>query len=264
MLMKKHIRKLTLFLVMVSFNFATATVIDFTTDDNGVPLVNGQEIATPGEFGNLVSISALNNIGGNSPLAIFDTDPAGPNAANAAAHSTGALFVDLGNALVFQHTRTYSAQTVPGIFDAPVHAADSGTMFFDFTSPSTLTSIDLIDIDAGSLPGNRNATVTMTDINGLTRVYDVPAGFTHSLTHSPNGWATLDLTTLADQTGETALLATATEEAGFDAAAVAQLAVRLRGSGGVDNLVFAVPEPASLGLVGLGMLALIARRAIRS
>ncbi len=262
--MKKHIRKLTLFLVMVSFNFATATVIDFTTDDNGVPLVNGQEIATPGEFGNLFSISALNGIGNNAPLSIFDTDPAGPNAANAAALSTEDVLVGLGNALVFQHTRTYSAQTVPGIFDTPVDVADGGTMYFDFTSPSTLTSIDMIDLDAGSLPGNRNATVTMTDTNGLTRVYDVPAGFTHDLRNSPNGWATLDLTTLADQTGETALLATATEEAGFVAAAVAQLAIRLRGSGGVDNLVFAVPEPASLGLVGLGMLALIARRAVRS
>ena len=255
--MKKHIRNLTMLLVLVSFNYATAVVIDFSTDDGGVALVNGQEIASPDEFGNLVDVS------GTGPLAIFDTDPNGPNAANAVALQTDDVLVDQGNALIFQHFSKFPTQTVPGIYDTPVDMIAGGTMYFDFKTPSVVNSIDFIDLDLSSLPGNRNATVTLTDTNGLTRVYDVPSGFTNNLRDMPTGFATLDLTTIADQTGETALLATATEDAGFDAAAVSRLAVQLRGSGGVDNLVFAVPEPASLGLFGLGLLALVARRVIR-
>jgi len=261
--MKNHIRKLAVLLVLLTFKFATATVIDFTTDDNGIALVNGQEIASPGEFGNLVNISALNGIGQNAPLAIFDTDPAGPNAANAVALSTDDVLVGLGNALIFQHIRSYSTQTVAGIYDTPVDVIAGGTMYFDFTGPTVVSSVDFIDQDISSLTGNRNATVTLTDATGLTRVYDVPAGFTNDLRNNPNGYATLDLTTLADQTGETALVATATEDAGFDATMVSQLAIQLRGSGAIDNLVFAVPEPTSLALFGIGMFALIARRTVR-
>ena len=55
-----------------------AIVLDFETEDDfTTPLVNGQDISTPPEFGNLVFISSTGN---NLGAAIFDSDPNGPNA----------------------------------------------------------------------------------------------------------------------------------------------------------------------------------------
>lgn len=251
--MTKHLRTLTFLIFLLSWNIATASVlIDFSTDDDGAALANGQVITT--QFSDHFLVSANPGF----TVAIFDTDPAGPNAANAVTFQNDDMLVGLGNALIIQHKPSpFSNQTVPGIFDSPKDNTSGGSINFNFVSPRETRSIDLIDVDA---PDGR--TVVLTDVNGLMREYVVPNGWTNDLRDSPNGFATLDLTTLANQTGETTVMATASEDVGFDASMVTSLAVNLSGSGGVDNLVF-VPEPSSLAWIGLGLCGLVARRVRR-
>ncbi|MCA9216956.1 MAG: hypothetical protein KDB27_28000 [Planctomycetales bacterium] len=250
--MRKTIKCLAF--LLLTFNSAIASiVVDFETDDYGTSLVNGQQIATPGEFGNLVDVSS------NVPLAIFDTDPSGPNAANAVALQTDDVLVNLGNALIFQAVYRSDTQTVAGIYDVPEDSAAGGIVHFDFKSPTRVLAIDLVDVDSQS------ATAILIDTEGRTRSYDVPAGFTANLRDMPNGYSTLDLTTLADQPGETGALATASEDAGFDAANATRFSVELRGSGAIDNLVF-VPEPSyGIAIVGLVLTGFLRRgRAAKS
>ena len=74
-------------------------VIDFETEDDfTTPLVNGQDISTPPEFGNILAISATGT--GHYGPAIFDSDPNGPN--NGTWPRDPDLLVDLGNVLILQ------------------------------------------------------------------------------------------------------------------------------------------------------------------
>jgi hypothetical protein len=229
-------------LALVCPTQASATVLDFEfEDDFTTPLVNGQDISTPPEFGNLVSISDAG--AGHLGTAVFDSDTGGPNAGG----PDPDLLVDLGNILILQSADS-PAQTVAGIFDTPNDSATGGSIIVDLLLPSYLISIDLIDINGGG----------QTDV---TRVYDVPSEWTGENT-STQGWDTLDLTTLLAQPGlGTGGSATAVEDTGFDPYNVRKLEVDFSGSGGVDNLTFrTIPEPGTMALLGLGILGLLARR----
>ncbi|MEL6329978.1 MAG: hypothetical protein AAFR38_09965 [Planctomycetota bacterium] len=227
---------------------AQVTVIDFSTEDDGLtPLVNGQVIDT--EFGFIFNLSSS---GANAGLGIFDTDTTGPNASGADPD----LLVDLGNALILQNNNGGFGSQTAGVFDTANDDADGGTITFDFTLEVELVSLDLIDMN-----GNNGGTVTLTDANGLTRIYTVPNEWTFDPSVQPFGWDTLDLTTLADQAGETGNLATALEDAGFDAARVVRLDVFFVGSGALDNLTIRGEDiPAPGGAVALGLGGLIATR----
>ncbi len=223
-------------------NAGIATNIDFSFEDDGVtPLVNGQKIDT--EFGNLFTLSSSGN---NQGLAIFDSDPAGPNAGG----GDEDLLVGLGNLLTLQSND--DPGITGGIFDTPNDSAQGGNMIFSFLSPVQLNSIVLVDLDITGV------NLTMTDGDGLTRTYNVPSGWTKDIeADGPDGFAILDLTSLADQAGEFAgILATASEDAGFNPAGVVELDVNMIGSGAIDNLTF-VPTPgaaaclACAGLVGI-------------
>jgi len=199
--------------------------LDFETEDDfATPLVNGQDISTGPEFGNLVAISGF---GPNFGPAIFDTSEFGPNFGGADED----LLVRTGNALILQR---FPAQTVPGIFDVANDAEGGGTLRFDFVLSSELLSIDLIDVDLA--PGNQDVIVTMFDAAGATRSYFVPRGWTEDIAiEGAPGYRTLDLTSLANQPGAHAT-ATGAEDAGFDALNVVRLEVFLFGSTAVDNL----------------------------
>jgi len=241
-------------LALVCPTQASATTLDFEfEDDFTTPLVNGQDISTPPEFGNLVSISDAG--AGHLGAAIFDSDTGGPNAGG----PDPDLLVDLGNVLILQSTDS-PAQTVAGIFDTPDDSAAGGSIIFDFMLPSYLISIDLIDINGGA-----QTDVTLTDGAGRTRLYDVPSEWTGENT-STQGWDTLNLTTLLAQPGlGTGGSATALEDVGFDPYDVRKLEVDFSGSGGLDNLTFrTIPEPGTMMLMGLGSLVLFLNRRRRT
>ncbi len=201
--------------------------LDFESDDFGTPLVNGQSISTPPEFGNRVSVSSA---GANAGAAIFDSTPGGPNASS----PDPDLLVGLGNLLILQNSEA-RRQTVPGIFDHPDDDRDGGLLVFTFFQPVEPASLVLVDIDVGALQGS---VVTLTDVAGRTRVYTVPSMWTEDVfQNGPPGWRTLDLTSLDPQPGFQST-ATAGEMTGFDPAGVVQIQVQLGSSGAVDGLLF--------------------------
>jgi hypothetical protein len=216
---------------------ATIFKLDFETEDDfTTPLVNGQDITSPPEFGDLVSLTTQQpQISGelHQGAAIFDSDVPGPNSGS----SDPDLLVGLGNVLILQEN---AGQTVPGLFDLPDDSAFGGTLAFDFTGfdfiekvePRTL---DLIDVDS---LGN-GVGVVMTDVLGHTRSFAVPNGWTEDrAAQGPPGYRTLDLTTLVPQPGFNAV-ATATSHPDFLPGEVVRLEVVLSGSGAMDNLLFA-------------------------
>jgi len=227
-----------------------AILLDFETDDFGASLVNGQDILSPDEFGNLVSISAS---GPNAGAAIFDSDLGGPNDFVGAPDPD--LMVNLGNVLILQRNDGASDnQTVPGFFDTPDDDEDGGDLFFAFIAPVEMLSLDLIDIN-----GNGAVTITLFDANNLTRVFSVPDHWTGDPEFVSPGWATLSLTTLAPQVGPNGPIATAVEDAGFDPTSVLNISINFRGSAALDNIHF-VPAPGGAALLALAGLAGVRRR----
>ncbi|MEL6329977.1 MAG: hypothetical protein AAFR38_09960 [Planctomycetota bacterium] len=232
--------------------FGQVTTIDFSTEDDGItPLVNGQQIDD--EFGFIFNLSSFG--GSNSGIAVFDTGLPSPNQGG----GDGDLLVGLGNALILQNNGgSFQTQTTPGVFDTPNDDPSGGTIRFDFTLEVELLEITLIDID------NSAATlVTLTDSSGNTRVYDVPDNWTFDVDNTPDGFDVLDLTTLASQQGEAGGIATASQDAGFDATRVVRLDVALSGSGAIDNLVINgtdIPAPGGAAALGLGGLLATRRR----
>ena len=198
-------------------------------DDFATPLVNGQDITTPPEFGKLFAVSAA---GPNLGAAIFDSDPAGPNAGGPA----GSLLVNSGNLLLLQDP-AYPDQTVPGIFDTPSNSPDGGTLILDFVlhvEPLSVTLSDLCSIG----PVADVATVKLIDVLGATRTYRVPSCWTNNVAvHGPPGYGKLDLTTLAPQPGflDTA---TATEDPGYDPKEIVRMEIFFGGRGAVDDILF--------------------------
>lgn len=234
---------------MLASSALGSIVIDFETDDDMVtPLANGQIVSGGAAFGTHFTISTI----GSRQLGalVFDSSPTGPNAGG----PDPDLLVNLGNILIMQDD-SRPAQTVPGFFDRPDDANLGGTIVFDFTSPIQLLSVDLVDVN-----GNGPVDLLLIDGAGLQRTYHVPKHWTFDPTVSPNGYDTLDFTSLLPQTGEGGGTATAAEDAGFNPFNVVRLEVDFSGSGGMDNLVF-VPAPnAALLIVAGGLFAARRRR----
>jgi len=227
------------------------TTLDFDTEDDFLtPLLNGQAVSSPTTFGALVNINAfgVNNLG----AAIFDTTPDGPNMGG----QDPDLLVGLGNMLILQSPDA-PAQSVAGIFDSPNDALMGGAFVFDFIDPVEMLSVKLVDVDGGN-----EVLVTMVDFDGKTRLYSVPAGWSFDLSaDGPNGYDTLDMTTLAAQMGEGGSAATAIEDDGFDSSRVTTVFFEFSGSGGLDDVSFRViPTPGGAGLLALAGGAMLVRR----
>ena len=117
------------------------------------------------------------------------------------------------------------------VYPRPNDDEDGGTITFSFLAPVELRSVRLIDLDAG----DGTTVVTLTDGAQRQRTFRVPGNWTGDLLLAQPGHGTLDLTTLAPQVGFGST-ATASEAPGFEPAGVVRLAVRLVGSGGLDDL----------------------------
>jgi hypothetical protein len=269
-------------LVMLCFTTsASAGFIDWETDAaNGLgnPMVNGQAVCTGPtgcvidpdgvkEFGDgVVSISTtFSGADGHLGAAAFDS-AAGVNA------DDPDLWVELGNILILQNDNSPGRISGPNgeVFTDPndeKDPPDSGSIVLDFDNSVLLESIILVDINGGV-----NVDLTLTDSNGLTRVYHVPQQWTQDVQvcgglNPPAciGYHTLDLTDTNPQDGELNAVggdATAIEDLGFVPADVVQLDIHFYSatgsspiSGGIDAIVWA-PEPGTGSLLALGMLGL--------
>ena len=262
-----------IFAIVICVGFSSSSVfgivLDFETEDDFVtPLVNGQ-IVDPVfdpvdiEFGNFVDIYSTKIGGGSGHLGVtvFDSTIEGINSGG----EDHDLMVGLGNILVLQnnaHSATTLDATYGLCYDKPNDEAgsnDAGSIVFDFLTPVELHSIDLIDIDGGV-----TALLTITDNNGKQRVYDVGEHWTTDITVSGDGWETLDLTTTLAQAGDNGggPAVVILDEAGFDRFSVVSLDVAFTGrspSAALDNLAF-VPEPATIALLGLGLIFIRKRK----
>ena len=162
------------------------------------------------------------------------------------------LLVDIGNILILQTVNRPEDNGGSDFFELPDDEPNGGSMTFDYSMPTTIFSMDLVDIDAST-----SVEVVLSDTAGLSRTYSVPSEWTGEIPGAP-GVGTLDLTILTDQVGFGST-ATALEDMGFNASSVVQMAVSLAGSGGITNVNF-VPEPAAASMLLLGVLALVNRR----
>ena len=113
----------------------------------------------------------------------------------------------------------------------------------------------MIDIDANAV-----LDLILTDATGLARTYSVPNFWTFDISASgPDGFDTLDLTTLAPQVGEGGGIATAVEDAGFNPLDVDSLTVIHTGSAGIDNLSV-IPAPSTLLVLTVGLAGMQRRK----
>ncbi len=227
--------------------------LNFDTEDDLIsPLANGQLVSSPEKFGNLVNI---NGFGANTlGAAAFDSTPGGVNSGG----PDPDLLVGLGNVLILQSMQNPN-QSVAGIFDLPNDSPLGGTFVFSFMTEVEMREVTIIDVDAGN-----HVLVTLLDSGGRTRIYDVPAGWSNDIqTHGPNGYDTLDLTSLDDQLGEGGQTASAFEDDGFDSRGVVFVSIEMSGSGAIDNFTFStIPSPGSVTLLlaGAGVGAVRRRR----
>jgi hypothetical protein len=200
---------------------------DGNPDTAGTPLVNGQDISTPDEFGIETSVASL---GPNAGAAIFDSTPGGPNDPG----PDNDLLVGLGNILILQND-LFATQSVSGIFDTPNDDTNGGDIVFTFPGPVFCHRVDLIDVDEEEVTG---VTVVLEDSDGDTRTFTVPPAWTEDrLNDGPPGFRTLDLTTLLPQPGFAAV-ATAVEDPGFDPDEVVMMTVTFGGAQAMDNFCF--------------------------
>jgi hypothetical protein len=196
--------------------------IDFEGGDDQArtPLEPGRSLATPGEFGRTIAITGE---GPNLGPALFDSTP---RRVGEATHD-GDLLVGLGNLCMLQNA-AFPAQSAPDVFDFPDDAEQGGTLAVTFRAPVEPRSIVLVDFDKGF--------VRLRDRASRERIYRVPRDWTGDLiANGPPGWRTLDLTTLDPQRGFAATVS-ASEDAGFDARSVVELALLFHGSGAIDDL----------------------------
>ena len=232
-------------------------IVDFEKYDDSTPLENGRQLSTVNglyEQGLFTLTSTSDNTNGGGRGAIFNSSDTGPNAAG----QDPDLLVNLGNILIVQRNDGAGAltQSTAGIYDTPNDDAQGGTLIFDFTNPSHLDTIDLIDINGGGA-----LTITLRDTTGKTRTFSIPDSWTNDINaQGPAGFDKLNLRTLAPQDGEgPGGNATAVETPGFDETIVNRMTVAFGGSAGLDNLVF-VPSPGLMSIGGIGLLGLVARR----
>jgi len=200
--------------------------LGFQTGGDGATLLpNGLPLA-----GQLLPLVTLTSSGPNAGAAVFDSTPGGPNDPS----QDTDLLVDTGNVAILQ------TENLPpdgsGVFPLPNDDSDGGTLRFDFPAPVEPRSLRLVDIDATD-PESR---VVLTDEAGRTRTFVVPSNWTGDRNLAQPGVGTLDLESLAPQPGFGSVVS-ASEQPGFDPAAVVRLELVLGGSGALDDLSWCPP-----------------------
>lgn len=204
--------------------------LDFDTDDEGAPMAHGTKVDS--EFDGGASFPVT--ITSSSNTAAILNSSTGPAAQDPD------LLVGSGNILILQNASNLSeCPPASGVYCSHNDDEDGGTLSFAFDASIAPVSIDLVDIDTT----DPETTVVLTDENGNTRTYTIPANWTGDISvDGPPGMGTLDLTTEDPQPGFGSI-ATESHDVGYDPANVVLIEVNLGGSGGVDNLGWCTDVP---------------------
>lgn len=248
---------------------ANAWTIDFEADGSGSNMVNGQVLDNEyasgvGVGGPAVTISA-NNFSSNSShpdMAVaFDTSLSGTRDPDLEAAFTPHV---QGGSNPAPGTDLYNTLTNPGniaiiqendwgcgdgVCNSPDDEVAGGVITFVFDTAQTMLSLDVFDIDGSPDPQNER---------GWIRFYD-DAG-------SSTAVQTIDILGNGGDNHSSRIVF-----AGLDGIAnIFKIEVEFTSSGGLDNLIgltpdgaTSVPAPATLALLGLGLIAVWSRRTPR-
>lgn len=234
---------------------ASAFIIDFQTDDAGNALLPGQDLINPPPAGGEFFLNfTLSSGGSNAGAALYDATPHGgvdPDLEVGAVH---------GNVLMLQSNA--NPLKTGDIFNVPNDSAAGGWIQFDFLQVFEMETLLVIDVNGGGAMD-----ILMTDSGGDTRKIEVPQFWTGEIGQPPAtpapGLGTIDLFNavgqLSPNPNHPALWTTVTDTGPFDIADVVSLRVDFDGSGAIDDLKF-IPEPATILLMGVGLVGLLRRR----
>ena len=243
---------LSLFILSVIVGGSADAVI-ITFDEPGLnhgTILNNQLFGTYG-----LTASALNTGGGPNLAVIFDSNRTGTRDGDLQFTGYGSnnsrwdggniAATPLGNLLIIQEN---NEGTGDGIADKPDDEGTkpAGKLTLEFATPLTAIGFDLIDIEDNSEKTEGNfATFYMGGAELATvgfAEFESGGGFDQGATFGDNFANRISPITIAD-------LGIATP---FD-----KVEFRLEGSGAIDNInTTAVPEPATMILVGVGLVGL--------
>lgn len=287
--MKKYFKTISIavFTLFISQVNAGVTVIDFDTDSNGDPIVNGQVIDT--ELGD-VTLTVNNNYGAGANYGVaFDTlhdsvqdedleFHGNGNAYDGTEGNTNFRYTELvvdnvgfgatpGNILIMQNTDQYNSSLDgcdTGICDNPND--ENGTNpagYFEFNFGQL---VDIISLDTFDIEDNGEfviqffannllvATRTESSLNGNTTA--------KAIGQDVSIYGSADYTVQAgDNTLQTMNDGQFVRQL-LNISGIDMMRIQLPGSGAIDNLAFRTAEvsaPATLGILSLGLLMMIRR-----